>query len=68
MLRCRNGGGEYCVDARLELSLLCQIDMTLPKIFREVSGVTVRLMSDKELALARLDRDRPDLMARVRAI
>jgi hypothetical protein len=42
--------------------------MTLPKIFREVSGVTVRLMSDKELALARLDRDRPDLMARVRAV
>src|SRR5919112_888966 len=34
----------------IRMSLLCQIDMTLPRIFREVSGVTVRLMSDKELA------------------
>src|SRR3954452_1961286 len=49
----------------IRMSLLCQIDMTLPRVFREVSGVTVRLMSDKELA--RLDRDRPALVARVRA-
>src|SRR4051812_12852314 len=31
--------------------------MTLPRIFREVSGVTVRLMSDKELARLEVLRD-----------
>src|SRR3954454_22585739 len=50
----------------IKMSLLCQIGITLPRIFREEPGVTVRLMSDKELA--RLDRDRPDLMARGRAV
>src|SRR3954464_2195539 len=39
------------------MSLLCQIDMTLPRVFREVSGVTVRLMSDKELARLEVLRD-----------
>src|SRR4051812_29715170 len=39
------------------MSLLCQIEMTLPRIFREVSGVTVRLMSDKELARLEVLRD-----------
>src|SRR3954465_11995316 len=41
----------------IRMSLLCQIDMTLPRIFREVSGVTVRLMSDKELARLEVLRD-----------
>ena len=31
--------------------------MTLPRFFREVSGVTVRLMSDKELARLEVLRD-----------
>src|SRR5215213_3964086 len=31
--------------------------MTLPRIFREVPGVTVRLMSDKELARLEVLRD-----------
>src|SRR3954454_2299719 len=39
------------------MSLLCQIEMTLPRIFREVSGVTVRLMSDKELTRLEVLRD-----------
>src|SRR3954453_17708315 len=39
------------------MSLLCQIGMTLPRIFREVPGVTVRLMSDKELARLEVLRD-----------
>ena len=39
------------------MSLLCQIEMTLPRIFREVPGVTVRLMSDKELARLEVLRD-----------
>src|SRR3954451_11018452 len=34
-----------------------QIEMTLPRIFREVPGVTVRLMSDKELARLEVLRD-----------
>src|SRR4051794_35024332 len=41
----------------IRMSLLCQIDMTLPRVFREVSGVTVRLMSDKELARLEVLRD-----------
>src|SRR4051795_9797022 len=41
----------------IRMSLLCQIDMTLPRIFREVPGVTVRLMSDKELARFEVLRD-----------
>src|SRR4051795_4143720 len=41
----------------IRMSLLCQIEMTLLKIFREVSGVTVRLMSDKELARLEVLRD-----------
>src|SRR5215212_7107820 len=41
----------------IKMSLLCQIDMTLPRIFREVSGVTVRLMSDKELTRLEVLRD-----------
>ena len=39
------------------MSLLCQIEMTLPRIFREVLGVTVRLMSDQELARLEVLRD-----------
>src|SRR4051794_23070067 len=39
------------------MSLLCPIEMTLPRIFREVPGVTVRLMSDKELARLEVLRD-----------
>src|SRR4051794_15500793 len=39
------------------MSLLCQIEMTLPRMFREVPGVTVRLMSDKELARLEVLRD-----------
>jgi hypothetical protein len=39
------------------MSLLCQIGMTLPRIFREVPGVTVRLMSDGELARLEVLRD-----------
>ena len=39
------------------MSLLYQMEMTLPRIFREVSGVTVRLMSDKELARLEVLRD-----------
>src|SRR5215218_10102799 len=41
----------------IRMSLLCQIEMTLPRIFREVSGVTVRLMSDKELTRLEVLRD-----------
>src|SRR3954453_8570866 len=41
----------------IRMSLLCQIKMTLPRIFREVPGVTVRLMSDKELARLGVLRD-----------
>src|ERR1043165_3886280 len=41
----------------IRMSLLCQIEMTLPKIFREVPGVTVRLMSDKEVARLEVLRD-----------
>src|SRR5215217_4732318 len=41
----------------IRMSLLCQIDMTLPRIFRGVSGMTVRLMSDKELARLEVLRD-----------
>src|SRR3954447_9623354 len=40
-----------------ESALLCQIDVTLPRIFREVPGVTIRLMSDKELARLEVLRD-----------
>src|SRR4051812_25222831 len=51
----------------IRMSLLCQIEMTLPRIFREVPGVTVRLMSDKELArlevLRDLDQQRLTLVA-----
>ncbi len=39
------------------MSLLCQIGMTLPRIFREVPGVTVRLMSDRELERLEVLRD-----------
>src|SRR4051795_8250442 len=41
----------------IRMSLPCQIDMTLPRIFREVPGVTVRLMSDKELTRLEVLRD-----------
>ena len=41
----------------IKMSLFCQIEMTLPRIFREVPGVTVRLMSDKELARLEVLRD-----------
>src|SRR5215212_5774175 len=41
----------------IKMSLLCQIDMTLPRMFREVSGVAVRLMSDKELTRLEVLRD-----------
>src|SRR3954453_17431726 len=41
----------------IRMSLLCQIEMTLPGIFREGSGVTVRLMSEKELARFEVLRD-----------
>src|SRR3954463_16709330 len=41
----------------IRMSLLCQIEMTLPRIFREVPGVTVRLMSDKERARLEVLRD-----------
>src|SRR4051795_8501258 len=41
----------------IRMSLPCQIEMTLPRIFREVPGVTVRLMSDKELARFEVLRD-----------
>src|SRR5215218_8424413 len=41
----------------IRMSLLCQIEMTLPRIFREAPGVTVRLMSDKELARLEVLRD-----------
>src|SRR3954464_7514579 len=41
----------------IRMSLLCQIGMTLPRIFREVAGVTVRLMSDGELARLEVLRD-----------
>src|SRR5919199_1061845 len=41
----------------IRMSLLCPIEMTLPRIFREVPGVTVRLMSDKELARLEVLRD-----------
>jgi hypothetical protein len=33
----------------MKISRLCQLQMTLPGDFRGVSGVTVRLMSDREL-------------------
>jgi predicted DNA-binding protein (UPF0251 family) len=41
----------------IKMSLLCQIEMTLPRIFREVPGVTVRLMSDKEITRLEVLRD-----------
>src|ERR1041385_7102293 len=41
----------------IRMSLLCQIEMTLPRIFREEPGVTVRLMSDTELARLEVLRD-----------
>src|SRR3954454_17613738 len=41
----------------IRMSLLCQIDMTLPRIFREVPGMTVRLMSDRALARLEVLRD-----------
>ena len=41
----------------IKMSLLCHLEMTLPRIFREVSGVTVRLMSDKKLARLEVLRD-----------
>src|SRR4051795_5035312 len=41
----------------IRMSLLCQIEMTLPRIFREVPGVTVRLMSAGELARLEVLRD-----------
>ena len=39
------------------MSLLCQLEMTLPGEFRGVSGVTVRLMSDGELTRLEVLRD-----------
>jgi transposase len=36
---------------------LCQIEMTLPRIFREVRRVTIRAMSDRELARLEVLRD-----------
>src|SRR3954447_15476596 len=41
----------------IKMSLLCQIEMTLPRGFREVPGVTVRLMSDKGLTRLEVLRD-----------
>src|SRR3954466_9334542 len=51
-----SGGHKNC-RRPIRMSLLCQIDMTLPRMFREVSGVTVRVMSDKELARLEVLRD-----------
>ena len=39
------------------MSPLCQLEMTLPGVFRGVSGVTVRLMSDGELSRLEVLRD-----------
>src|SRR3954462_12239515 len=51
-----SGGHKNC-RRPIRMSLLCQIEMTLPRICREVSGVTVRLMSDKELTRLEVLRD-----------
>src|ERR687889_179501 len=50
-------GGHMTCRRPIRMSLLCQIDMTLPRSFREVPGVMVRLMSDKELARLEVLRD-----------
>jgi hypothetical protein len=39
------------------MSPACQLEMTLPGVFRGVSGVTVRLMSDEELSRLEVLRD-----------
>jgi Homeodomain-like domain-containing protein len=41
----------------IKMSLLCQLEMTLPRGFPGVSGVTVRVMSDGELTRLEVLRD-----------
>src|SRR5271154_5918965 len=49
--------GHFLCRRPIKMSLLCQLEMTLPGDFRGVSGVTVRLMSDGELTRLEVLRD-----------
>src|SRR5437762_574869 len=42
-------GGHIECNSNIKMTPLCQIEMTLPWGFRGVVGVTIRLMSDREL-------------------